>query len=224
MLTTASIYTALSLLNLIGFVIGVGLLPPTVPIHFDGSMTADVVGSPWVLLALPAAAALVSAAIWTATLSQKPKRKAVIVGILSAVGCLLAYLGWVFFALIASGAEVGERAEFPIALSVLLPIALLLLLLGNFLRSLAAECPFGICVPSAMKSEKLRARSNRLGGLLLFLAGLLSAIFIIVFSCTAPKLYYVSLVVLLVSAAAACGIPLVYSAVLARREGVRERR
>ena len=80
----AILYTVVSLVNLIAFAVGILFLPAQVPIHFNAALTADAMGSPWVYLSLPGAAALISAGIWAA-LFQK-KNRAVTVGVLTVAG------------------------------------------------------------------------------------------------------------------------------------------
>lgn len=184
-MTTAVLYTVLSLLNLIGFTVGVSLLPAEVPIHFDASLTADAVGSPWVFLALPGAAALISAGIW-ASLVQK-KNRGVTVGVLTALGIALATVGWTFFALVAGGVRMGGRADFPTMLVILFPLSLLAVWLGNFLLRLAPNRTIGIRTRATLKSDETWRRAHRFCGGLYFVAGLFAAAVALIFG-TVPAL------------------------------------
>ena len=58
-LKTAILYTALSLVSLIAFAVGILFLPEEVAIHFNFEGVCDRMGSPWVYISLPAAAALI---------------------------------------------------------------------------------------------------------------------------------------------------------------------
>ena len=214
---TAITYTTLSLLNLIGFVVGICLLPAQVPIHFNVNMVADAVGSPWVYVALPAAAALISAAIWTVTVSKKEKNRKIMTGLLAGVGAILICMGWAFFALIASGVEVGEKVDFPIALVAVLPLSLLVLFLGNYLPRVEQNFWLGIRIPATLKSETVWTKTHRLGGYLFFAAGLVSAISAVVFSCIG-NLAYISAIVLVVTVLAAAITCFIYAQTLYRRE------
>lgn len=216
-MATMAVYTALSLLNLVGFAVGVSFLPAEVPIHFDASMTADALGSPWVYLALPGAAALVSIGMW-ATLGQKKNRK-ITLGILSAVGGIFATLGWAFFALAASGANVGEKTGFPLMLVIVLPLSLLFVWLGHYMPHIEPNRVLGIRTASTRKSEEVWRKTHRLGGVLFFAAGIVSALGAVVFGCV-PALapvQYLAFAVFAVSAAVAAVASCVYAKAIAGR-------
>ena len=210
-------YTVLSLVNLIGFVIGVLALPAQVPIHFNWEMVADVVGSPWVYLALPAAAALISVALWVATLSKKEKNRKILLGVFSAIGAVLSVIGWVFFAL-ASGVEVGEKVKFPVMLTIFLPLSLLMIYFGNCLPRIEHNFWLGIRTRATIKSETVWTKTHRLGGLLFFLAGLISAICTVVFCCIPKDLDIAALIVFLVTLGVSAVVTLVYSELLYKKE------
>ena len=195
---TAIVYTVLSLLNLVGFAVGVSFLPAEVPIHFDAAMTADTLGSPWVYLALPGAAALISAGLW-ASLVQK-KNRAVTVGLLSALGVVFAAIGWVFFALVSSGVKVGERTDFPLMLVIVLPLSLLIAWLGNYMPRIEPNRVIGIRTGATLGSEEVWRKTHRFGGYLFFAAGVLSAVAAVVFGA-APALKGVQYVAVILAAA-----------------------
>lgn len=187
---TAILYTVFTIINLIGFVIGVLFLPDQVPIHFNSGLTADVVGSPWVYVALPAAAALVSTAIWTASISKKLKdlskrgsAREIVIGILAGIGAILAIMGWIFFALIASGVKVGEKANFPIPLVTILPLSVLVLFFGNYLSEGKPENWLQKRIRAKFSEEVVFMAFTRLSGILFLCAGLISAVCAIIFSC-----------------------------------------
>ncbi len=217
---TAIVYTVLSLLNLVGFAIGVGFLPAQVPIHFDAAMVADAVGSPWVYLALPGAAALISAGLW-ASLVQK-KNRAVTAGLLSALGAVFATIGWVFFALVSSGVKVGEKTDFPLMLVIVLPLSLLIAWLGNYLPRIEPNRVIGIRTGATLGSEEVWRKTHRLGGYLFFAAGLLSAAAAVVFG-TVPALretQFVAVILATVSVFIAVSASVVYAQVLAKRRPI----
>lgn len=214
---TAVIYTVISLLNLVGFTVGVILLPAEVPIHFNASMTADAVGSPWVYLALPGAAALISAGMW-ATLAQK-KNRAITAGLLTALGIIFATVGWTFFALVSSGVQVGEQTDFPLALVILLPISLLFAWLGIYLPRIEPNRVLGIRTSATLKSEEVWRKTHRLGGFLFFAAGILAAAFALIFG-TVPalkELQYIAFIVMVVSVLSAAVASVVYAQVLGKK-------
>ena len=214
---TAITYTVLSLLNLIGFVIGICLLPAQVPIHFNINMVADAIGSPWVYVSLPAAAALISAAIWTTTVSKKEKNRKIISGVLAGLGAILVCMGWAFFALIASGVEAGEQVDFPFALVTVLPFSLLMIFFGNYMPRVEQNFWLGIRIPATLKSETVWAKTHRLGGFLFIAAGLISAISAVVLSCVG-NLAFVSVIVLVATLLLSAFICVVYALTLYRKE------
>lgn len=215
---TAILYTVVSILDLIGFAIGVSFLPAQVPIHFDAAMTADVVGSPWVYLALPGAAALISGGMWAA-LAQK-KNRAITLSFLTALGIVFATMGWVFFALVAGGVEVGEKAAFPFPLLIGLPLTLLLAWFGNYMPRIRPNKLLGIRTPATLRSEEVWVKTHRLGGYLCFGAGILSAVCVILTGVIPAlrELQYIWVIVfgvLLLSAAAAS---VIYAHLLAKKQ------
>lgn len=213
------IYTVLSLANLIGYTVAVGFLPAHAPIHFDAAMTADVLGSPWVFLALPGAAALIAGGLW-ATFFQK-KNRAVTMGLLVALGIALATVGWAFFALAASGAQIGERAEFPVCLVTVFPLSLCAVWLGCFMTNADPERVFGLR-PSAFGGKGAAGKIGRLGGALFSGAGLLSALAAATLGIYAPpSLRFLPAVVLGASVLLAAAIPVLYAYVLSRKNSVR---
>lgn len=221
---TAILYTVLSIANLVGFVAGILFLPTQVPIHFNASMTADIVGSPWVFTALPGAACLISAGIWSVGIAAK-KNRGLIEGLLCVLGSLLAILGWCFLALAASGVEVGERTSFPIVLVTVLPISLILVWIGGFLPKVGKNPYFGIRTRETLKSEKIWKKTQTLGGALYIVAGIVSACVSIAFACISALEYiqYVSAIALVFCALLSTLIAVLYARALARREPPEEK-
>ncbi len=213
---TAVIYTILSLVNLIGVVIGVSLLPAEVPIHFDASLTADTVGSPWVYLAFPAVAALLSAGIWAA-LAQKRNRTVTLL-ILSAAGIVLSTVGWTLFGLAASGAKFGEKADFPFALIICFPLSLFMAWLGG-LPYLVPD-RFEGARNSAPQSGQIRKDVCRLGGRLFFLSGVVSAVFALLFGLLPAwrKIWYVAFAVWAAAGLISAGVCALYVFFCRKRE------
>ena len=215
---SAITYTVLALVNLVAYTVGVALLPASVPIHFDVTLTADAMGSAWVYLAFPAAAALISVAVWATALSRNEKNRAVLTGLLSGVGAVFACIGWIFFALFSGGVEYGEKVPFPFALAFVLPVSLLIVWLGNYLPRVKPNRLLGIRTRATLNSEEVWAKTHRLGGVLFFCAGLLSAISAIVFSCVKGNLDLVAVAVLIASLIVAAIWSAAYASVLYRRE------
>lgn len=178
---TAVIYTVLSLLSLLAFTVGILFLPEEVAVHFNYEGVCDRMGSPWVYISLPAAAALVSGGLFAAAL--KENKNARILNIcLVAAGAVLTVLGWVLFALGAQGTQLGEKLRFPFAAATLLPLAILIMVLGNYMPVAGRNKWFGLRTKETLASDYVWEKANRFSGVLLFAAGALSAAASILFS------------------------------------------
>lgn len=214
---SAIFYTVFSVINLLGFLAGVLLLPAQVPIHFGAQLVADRLGSPWVYLAFPGATALVSGGIWAA-LNLK-KNRAVTIGLLSAVGAILCTIGWAFFALVAGGVSLGERSDFPVVIVVGLPLSFLIAWLGICLPAIAPDRLFGVRLRASSESAEIRKRAYRMGGNCFLAAGLLSALSVLLFGCipALSSVRFVPFLVLALGAAAAGAVSVLYAQALAKR-------
>ena len=178
---TAILYTVLSLLSLLAFTVGILFLPEEVAVHFNYEGVCDRMGSPWVYISLPAAAALVSGGLFAAAL--KENKNARILNIcLVVVGAVLTVLGWVLFALGAQGTQLGEKLNFPYAAAILLPLAILIMVLGNYMPVAGRNKWFGLRTKETLASDYVWEKANRFSGVLLFAAGALSAASSILFS------------------------------------------
>lgn len=178
---TAILYTVLSLLSLLAFTVGILFLPEEVAVHFNYEGVCDRMGSPWVYISLPAAAALVSGGLFAAAL--KEDKNARILNIcLVVVGAVLTVLGWVLFALGAQGTQLGEKLNFPFAVAILLPLAILIMVMGNYMPVAGRNKWFGLRTKETLASDYVWEKANRFSGVLLFAAGALSAAASILFS------------------------------------------
>lgn len=213
----AIFYTVFSLANLIGFAAGLAVLPAQVPIHFNVHLIADRIGSPWIYLALPGAAALISAGIWAALLQKK--NRAVTMGFLTASGIIFATIGWVFFALIASGVQIGERTDLPFAVIIGLPLSLLFAWLGIVLPRIKPNRVIGIRTHATTKNEEIWRRTHRFGGYLFLAAGTLSAVVTLIFGTVHAlgRLQYIALIVMAVSVLIAAAAAILYAHLLWKR-------
>lgn len=190
-------YTVLTLVNLIAFAVGVVLLPGSVAVHFDGNLAADRLGSAWVYVAFPAAAALISAGVWITAL----RKKSVVTALLCTLGGVLSCMGWTFFSLAAQGTELGMSAVFPFSLVSVLPIGLILTGFGFFLvcsrETVARSRAFRAI--SALRDDPARMRVLRVSGIALCSAGLLSSATAVVLGCipVLPRLDLIAAIVML---------------------------
>lgn len=211
---TAILYTVLSLLSLLAFTVGILFLPEEVAVHFNYEGVCDRMGSPWVYISLPAAAALVSGGLFAAAL--KENKNARILNIcLVVVGAVLTVLGWVLFALGAQGTQLGEKLSFPFAVAILLPLAILIMVMGNYMPVAGRNKWFGLRTKETLASDYVWEKANRFSGVLLFAAGALSAAASILFSVLG--LDFVALIVTVALILIVTVISLVYAHRIAKR-------
>ncbi len=220
---SAIFYTALSLCNLLLALLGVLLLPETVATHFSLQGVVDGMGSPAVYLALPAAAALISAAVWVAEARLRRLRTPV-KGICFAVGAVLVYVGWILFSLISDGVGPGETVRFPSAVAVGLPFSMLYIACGVSFFRLRPNSLFGIRTSATGKDDMIWAKTHRFGGILFVAAGVLSFLVCIAASNLLSDAIepYLLLVPLALMAAAGL-IPMYYAHLLARQKVHKEK-
>ena len=207
-LKTAILYTALSLVSLIAFAVGILFLPEEVAIHFNFEGVCDRMGSPWVYISLPAAAALISGGLFASALKEH-KNTRIINIVLVALGAVLTTLGWVFFALGAQGTQLGEKWSFPFSAAILLSLSLLIMVLGNYMPVAKRNKWFGLRTKETLASDYVWEKANRFSGILLFAAGALSAAASILFSVLGLDL--AALIVLLALLLIATVLSLIYA-------------
>lgn len=211
---TAILYTVLSLISLIGFVVGILCLPEEVAVHFNFEGVCDRMGSPWVYIALPAAAALVSAGLFVTAFREKKNARVVNI-CLVVVGAVLTVLGWALFVLGAQGTQLGEKLRFPFSAAILLPLAVLIMVLGNYMPVAKRNKWFGLRTKETLASDYVWEKANRFSGVLLFAAGALSAAASILFSVLG--LDFVALIVMVALILIVTVISLIYAHRIAKR-------
>lgn len=211
---TAILYTVLSLLSLIGFAIGILFLPEEVAVHFNYEGVCDRMGSPWVYISLPAAAALVSGGLFAAAWKER-KNTRILNICLVVVGAVLTVLGWALFALGAQGTQLGEKLRFPFAVAILLPLAILIMVMGNYMPVAKRNKWFGLRTKETLASDYVWEKANRFSGVLLFAAGALSAAASILFSVLG--LDFVALIVTVALILIVTVISLIYAHRIAKR-------
>lgn len=211
---TAILYTVLSLLSLLAFTVGILFLPEEVAVHFNYEGVCDRMGSPWVYISLPAAAALVSGGLFAAALKEN-KNASILNICLVVVGAVLTVLGWVLFALGAQGTQLGEKLNFPFAVAILLPLAILIMVMGNYMPVAGRNKWFGLRTKETLASDYVWEKANRFSGVLLFAAGALSAAASILFSVLG--LDFVALIVTVALILIVTVISLVYAHRIAKR-------
>ena len=211
---TAILYTVLSLLSLLAFTVGILFLPEDVAVHFNYEGVCDRMGSPWVYISLPAAAALVSGGLFAAALKEN-KNARILNMCLVVVGAVLTVLGWVLFALGAQGTQLGEKLNFPFAVAILLPLAILIMVMGNYMPVAGRNKWFGLRTKETLASDYVWEKANRFSGVLLFAAGALSAAASILFSVLG--LDFVALIVTVALILIVTVISLIYAHRIAKR-------
>ena len=211
---TAILYTVLSLLSLLAFTVGILFLPEEVAVHFNYEGVCDRMGSPWVYISLPAAAALVSGGLFAAAL--KEDKNARILNIcLVVVGAVFTVLGWALFALGAQGTQLGEKLRFPFAAAILLPLAILIMVMGNYMPVAGRNKWFGLRTKETLASDYVWEKANRFSGILMFAAGALIAAASVLFSVLG--LDFVALIVTVALILIVTVISLVYAHRIAKR-------
>lgn len=213
-LKTAILYTVLSLLSLIGFAIGILFLPEEVAVHFNFEGVCDRMGSPWTYIKLPVSAVVLSGGLFLVALREY--RNARILNIcLVVVGAVLTVLGWALFALGAQGTQLGEKLRFPFAAAILLPLAILIMVMGNYMPVSKRNKWFGLRTKETLASDYVWEKANRFSGVLLFAAGALSAAASILFSVLG--LDFVALIVTVALILIVTVISVVYAYRIAKR-------
>ncbi len=205
-MSSAILYTALSVVNLVAFLVGIVFLPERAPVHFDAHGLVDGFSSSWSYAAFPAAAALLSLGVWVVAL--KKKRSVLIIAIFGALGTALAAIGWVFFGFAAQNLELGERPAFPYPAVTVFPLSVLLIAAGFCLPRFGqyVKRPY-----QTLSDAYLGVLFGRFGKLFCMAAGAVSALGAILFSCldAALRFDYLSIVlfaVSLIALAVACSI------------------
>lgn len=211
---TAILYTVLSLISLIGFVVGILFLPEEVAVHFNFEGVCDRMGSPWTYIKLPVSAVVLSGGLFLVALREY--RNARIINIvLVALGAVLTVLGWALFALGAQGTQLGEKLRFPFSAAILLPLAVLIMVMGNYMPVAKRNKWFGLRTKETLASDYVWEKANRFSGVLLFAAGALSAAASILFSVLG--LDFVALIVTVALILIVTVISVVYAHRIAKR-------
>lgn len=200
---TPILYTALAVINLIGYCVGIVFLPDLVPIQIAGGVVEGL-GSPWALIALPSVTALLSLGVFLVSGKQGLKHKGLSNLLIGLVGILFAVIGWVFFAYAASGAAVGERVLFPYGAAIVLPLALLSVVYGVHLPHAEQGAAYVVRGKGAGKDDALWSHTVTVGRAAFMTAGLFTAVSAVLVSCLAPAFDFFPAILLFLSLALAC--------------------
>lgn len=208
--------TVLVALNLIAYAICLAFLPEIVPIHIGPDMKVDGVGTAWVFIFLPAFALLFCVLSFFENFLQKkqPNRKYATL-IFLGMSAFFIYMGWLFFAVAMSGLELGEKFSLSFALLILFPMSVLFMLMGNYLPRIKKNATLGIKTYATLHDEVVWVKVHRLGGLMMFISGLISAICAVVFSLL--QLDYIALIIFFATILTAAFTPMIYGGILYRK-------
>lgn len=207
---TNTVYTLLSLCNLVVFTILIGFLPEIVPVAIEGGVVSAV-GSGWWLVSFPAAAALLSIGVWLISLNGKSDRRW-LKFVLILLGCVFSSLGWGFYSIVQSGGQLGAQIGFPYGAIVVYPLCMLAAIMGGVFYNAPYESVFAFSTPKAKKSEEAWRKINRFAGGAYLVGSLFAAILAVLFACL--NLSLVSALVFALCMAAATAASFAYSATL----------
>lgn len=157
-------------------------LPDQVPVHFNYRFEVDAMGSPLMLLVVPAIVVAFSVSILIEQrirgkdyANNKPLTIFAVIFV-----ALFIVLGWLLYAMMGSGAQMGEVAKAPIDLVLGLGMSVLFIVLGNYLPTIQPNRTFGIRMPSTLNNEECWRKVHRFGGPAFVIGGLFSAVFVLV--------------------------------------------
>ena len=159
------------------FIILVFLLPETTPTHFNSAMIVDRVGSPLFLLCFGFIPLGLMLGVFIDTfLNLYEKNKKIIYICLIGVSLFLMYLGLIFYGIFNSGIGLGDKVNVSMSILVMLPLALILIIIGNFTPQIKQNRTLGYKMTWTLKSETVWQKTHRFAGIVMVLAGLMLAI------------------------------------------------
>ena len=173
-----SLMIVIAAVNAIAMLCALQGLPDVVPGHFNFRFEVDRMGSKWFLMVFPAVALLVPGGIAVeehvrgrAYANNKPMTIFAV-----CFSMLFVVLGWMMYALCATGAQMGEVVtDVPFDLVICLGMSVLFMVMGNYLPIVRPNRTFGIKMRATFESEEVWRRVNRFGGRMYVFAGCASA-------------------------------------------------
>ena len=151
----------LSLINFIGSLIVIFLMPNIVPIHINLDLIVDVMGSKWINLILA-----ILPLLFVIFQNIKSFDATMIV-----LCVFFIYLNWVWLFFTNSNLQLGEKINVPISLIVGMPIGILLIFMGYLLPYIKQNKFFGIKLPSTLKNEKVWNETHKFSGIVWIYTG-----------------------------------------------------
>ena len=163
----------LSLINFIGSLIVIFLMPNIVPIHINLDLIVDVMGSKWINLILAILPLLF--VIFMLLFKHKVGKDFQNIKSFNATMIVLCvffiYLNWVFLFFTNSNLQLGEKINVPISLIVGMPIRILLIFMGYLLPYIKQNKFFGIKLHSTLKNEKVWNETHKFSGIVWIYTG-----------------------------------------------------
>jgi len=149
-----------------------------VPVHFNYNFEVDRMGSALMLIVVPAVTLLFSVGI---AVEQKIRgrdyanNKPLTIFACGFVALFIA-LGWVLYAMLGSGAQMGERVDMPLDLVLGLGMSVLFVIMGNYLPVIRPNRTFGIRIAATLNNEEVWRKTHRFAGPLFVIGGMISAV------------------------------------------------
>lgn len=164
----------------IGLLIATCCLPSSVVIHINGLMQVDAVGSPFVMLPLSILPLGISVALIIVSITKvEIKSKNIFYLFMTVLNVFLLYIGWLMYGIANMGLALGDTVELSMAMLIIIPIAILFIIMGNFAPLVEPNRWFGLRLAKMTKDPIVWRKTQRMGGLVLFVSGfilLISAI------------------------------------------------
>lgn len=163
----------LSIVNFIALTVALCFLPSVVPTHINVKMEVDAVGSPFFGIIFAVLPVVLCACIMLAIkFGKSAKNNERVFGILmSVLGVLFMYIGWVMYAIMFTGAGIGETLSVSMCFLIVLPIGLAIIAIGNYLPKARQNSAFGVRLCWTKKNEVCWNKTNRFAGLITVISG-----------------------------------------------------
>lgn len=164
----------LLVINLIVTAIFVSILPDQVPLHFGQAGEVDRIGSKYMNFATFALwAGLAILSIWDAKTNDRGNSRSVL---LFGVAAQIFAVGFsIFIALnqLSFNAEAASSLSFNMSQMAAITIGILLVIAGNLMPKTTMNSTFGIRLPWSMESDEVWQKTQRLGGYVSIVCGLI---------------------------------------------------
>lgn len=151
-------------------------LPDIVPTHTNYNNIVDGMSSKWMVLFMGFIALIIPATklSYQKFLKHKTEGKNERVGniIYLVVFVFLLVTGWMAYAMAASGAQMGDRLELPFDLIIGLPVAAMLVIIGNYMSLVKQNLFLGFRTPWTLMDETVWHKTHRVGAYAMTASGI----------------------------------------------------